>query len=81
MSDFFTQSVFFGAFLSLLFYEVGVFCKKKWKKAFLNPLLISVVLTIAFLLICKIPVAFPPVFGYNNRRKNTYSGGKFYEDF
>jgi len=55
MLDFFTESVFFGAFLSLLFYEVGVLCKRKWKKAFLNPLLISVVLTIAFLVICKIP--------------------------
>ena len=55
MLDFFTESVFFGAFLSLLVYEVGVLCKRKWKKAFLNPLLISVVLTIAFLVICKIP--------------------------
>lgn len=55
MLDFLTQSVFFGAFLSLLFYEVGVLCKRKWKKAFLNPLLISVVLTIAFLVILKIP--------------------------
>jgi len=55
MLDFFTESVFFGAFLSLLFYEVGVLFKRKWKKAFLNPLLISVVLTIAFLVICKIP--------------------------
>lgn len=55
MLDFLTQSVFFGAFLSLLFYEVGVLCKRKWKKDFLNPLLISVVLTIAFLVILKIP--------------------------
>lgn len=55
MLDFLTQSVFFGAFLSLLFYEVGVLCKRKWKKDFLNPLLISVVLTIAFLLIFQIP--------------------------
>lgn len=55
MLDFLTQSVFFGVFLSLLFYEVGAFCKRRWKKAFLNPLLISVVLTIAFLVICEIP--------------------------
>ena len=55
MLDFLTESVFFGAFLSLLFYEVGVLCKKKWKSAVLNPLLISVVLTILFLFILKIP--------------------------
>ena len=55
MLDFLTESVFFGAFLSLLFYEVGVLCKKKWKSAVLNPLLISVVLTILFLVILKIP--------------------------
>ena len=55
MLDFLTESVFFGAFLSLLFYEVGVLCKKKWKSAVLNPLLISVILTILFLIILKIP--------------------------
>ena len=55
MLDFLTESVFFGAFLSLFFYEVGVLCKKKWKSAVLNPLLISVVLTILFLVILKIP--------------------------
>lgn len=55
MLDFFTQSVFGGAFLSLFFYEAGVLCKRKWKKSFFNPLLISVILTILFLLICKIP--------------------------
>ena len=55
MLDFLTESVFFGVFLSLLFYEVGVLCKKKWKSAVLNPLLISVVLTILFLFILKIP--------------------------
>ena len=31
MNALFSGSVFFGAFLSLLFYEVGLFCKKKWK--------------------------------------------------
>jgi len=55
MLDFLTESVFFGAFLSLLFYEVGVLCKKKWKSAILNPLLISVILTILFLIVLKIP--------------------------
>ena len=57
MNDFLTNSVFFGAFLSLLFYEIGLWCKKKWKKAFLNPLLIAIVLTIAVLLVFKIPYA------------------------
>lgn len=55
MSDFFLESVFFGAFLSLFFYEVGLYCKKKWKAAILNPLLIAIILTIVVLIVCKIP--------------------------
>lgn len=55
MNNFFTESVFFGAFISLLFYEVGLYCKKKWKLAILNPLLIAIVLTILVLVVGKIP--------------------------
>ena len=47
MLDFLTESVYFGVFISLFFYEVGLWCKKKWKYAFLNPLLIAIILTIA----------------------------------
>lgn len=55
MEKFLTDSVFWGAVCSLLFYNVGLFCKKKWKSPLLNPLLISIVLTIALLLVLKIP--------------------------
>lgn len=31
--EFFNESVFFGVFFSLLSYEIGIWCKKKWKIA------------------------------------------------
>ncbi|HEY9574620.1 MAG TPA: LrgB family protein [Lachnospiraceae bacterium] len=40
------NSLFFGVFISLFAYEVGLLLKKKLKWAFLNPLLISIVLVI-----------------------------------
>lgn len=55
MNDFLTNSTFFGAFLSLAFYEVGVRCKKRWKAAIVNPLLIAVILTILTLVFFKVP--------------------------
>lgn len=51
MVDFLTHSVFFGAFISLLFYEFGLTLKRRFKKAIFNPLLIAIVLTIAVLVI------------------------------
>ena len=51
MLDFLTQSVFFGAFISLLFYELGLTLKRRFKKAIFNPLLIAIILTIAVLVI------------------------------
>ncbi len=54
MSDFLVQSVFFGAFLSLISYETGLFIKKKLKLTVFNPLLIAVVITVAVLLIFDI---------------------------
>ena len=47
---FFEQSVFFGVSVSLAAYGIGVLLQKKFKFALFNPLLISVVLTIAVLL-------------------------------
>lgn len=44
-----TQSVFFGALLSLCAYEAGVIIRKKWNIAIFNPLLIAVILIIAVL--------------------------------
>ena len=46
---FFEQSVFFGVSVSLAAYGIGVLLQKKFKFALFNPLLISVVLTIAVL--------------------------------
>lgn len=54
MFDSLTQSVYFGAFCSLLFYEIGVSLKKKLNYAIVNPILISVALTIALLAVCNI---------------------------
>lgn len=55
MLDFLTQSVFFGAVLSLAAYEIGLYCKKRWKKALFNPLLIGVILVVAVLAVLRIP--------------------------
>ena len=55
MLDFLTQSVFFGAVLSLAAYEIGLYCKKRWKKALFNPLLIAVILVVAVLAVLRIP--------------------------
>jgi predicted murein hydrolase (TIGR00659 family) len=51
---FFEQSVFFGVSVSLAAYGIGVLLQKKFKFALFNPLLISVVLTIAVLLTAHI---------------------------
>lgn len=48
MSDFFENSVFFGVFISLTGYEIGLLMKRKWKKAIFNPLLISIL----FVMLC-----------------------------
>ena len=50
MSNFLENSVFFGVFISIITYEIGVFIKKKLKLAIFNPLLISIALIIIFLL-------------------------------
>lgn len=54
MSSFLENSVFFGVFISIITYEVGVLIKKKLKLAIFNPLLISIALIIVFLLIFHI---------------------------
>ena len=50
MSNFLENSVFFGVFISVITYEIGVLIKKKLKLAIFNPLLISIALIIVFLL-------------------------------
>lgn len=55
MKDFFYNSVFFGAAISILTYEFGVLLKKKFKFALLNPLLISIIAVIIILVVFDIP--------------------------
>ena len=50
MSNFLENSVFFGVFICIITYEIGVLIKKKLKLAIFNPLLISIALIIVFLL-------------------------------
>ena len=50
----FTNSLFFGAAISLLAYEVGLLLRKKFKKAIFNPLLIGILCVIGVLAICNI---------------------------
>ncbi len=50
MSNFLENSVFFGVFISIITYEIGVLIKKKLKLAIFNPHLISIALIILFLL-------------------------------
>ena len=57
MVDMLTGSVFFGAFISLAFYEVGLACRRRWKLAVLNPLLIAICLTILLVRACGIDYA------------------------
>ncbi len=49
MFDFLENSAFFGVAISVVSYGIGILLKKKFKLAVLNPLLISIVITIAFL--------------------------------
>ncbi len=48
------ESTFMGAVISLAAYFAGMYLRKKWDRSFLNPLLISIVITIIFVIICKI---------------------------
>ena len=44
MNDIFANSATIGVVISLIAYAIGSFLKNKTKKAFVNPLLISIVL-------------------------------------
>jgi predicted murein hydrolase (TIGR00659 family) len=54
MKEVIANSVYFGAALCLLSYIAGISIKKKLKLAILNPLLVSIVIVIAVLLIFNI---------------------------
>lgn len=49
MSEFLAGSLFFGAGITLLFYEVGLLIKGRFKLAILNPLLIAAICVIVLL--------------------------------
>ncbi len=54
MSDILSSAAFFGVMISILTYEFGLWLKQKTKLALCNPLLISIILTIATLLFLRI---------------------------
>ena len=54
MTELFETSVFFGVVISLAGYELGLFLKRKFKKAVFNPLLISILFVMAFLGIFRV---------------------------
>lgn len=51
MTDFFEKSAYFGVLISLASYCFGIFLRKKLKSPVINPLLISVIITIAVILL------------------------------
>jgi len=54
MNEMLSESLFFGMIVSLLAYKIGFEIQKKWKKVYLNPLLIAIILVIVFLLLTGI---------------------------
>lgn len=54
MNEILADSVFFGMFLTLFCYQIGVFVKRKVKIALATPLLVAVVLIIGILLVFRI---------------------------
>lgn len=54
MSEIIENSVFFGAAISLLAYELGLILKKKFKLAIFNPLLISILCVMGALMVLDV---------------------------
>lgn len=54
MSGIWKESLFLGVFLSIAAYETGMWMKKKWKLAVFHPLLISILMVMAILLVTKV---------------------------
>lgn len=51
MREFIENSVFFGVMITFLSYGIGMIMKKKFKSAICNPLLVSIVLILIFLIV------------------------------
>ena len=64
MNEFWQTSTFFGMFITLFFYGVGLALKQKVKHPLVNPMLLAIVFTIASLKIFNIEYA-----AYNNSAK------------
>ena len=65
MSNFLSNSIFFGVLLCLLAYQVGVFLRQKTKIAAFNPLLISIIIVIFVLVM------------FNIKFEDFYKGSKY----
>lgn len=65
MSNFLSNSIFFGVLLCLLSYQAGVFLRQKTKIAAFNPLLISIIIVIFVLVM------------FNIKFEDFYKGSKY----
>lgn len=54
MKELLTESVYFGVTISIVSYEIGLFLKKKLKWGILNPLLVSILFVVGFLILFDI---------------------------
>lgn len=54
MTEMIENSVFFGAAISLLTYELGLILKKKFKLAIFNPLLIAILCVMGALMVLDV---------------------------
>ncbi|MBM6839230.1 LrgB family protein, partial [Clostridium saudiense] len=52
--DIFTNNMFFGLFISLIAFEIGLIIYRKTKLPIFNPLLIAIILVIGFLKVFNI---------------------------
>ena len=55
MAEFLMQFSLFPLVLTILCYQVGLWCQKKWKSPLLNPILIGMLLVIGVLLLTGVP--------------------------
>ena len=54
MKELLTESVYFGVTISIVSYGIGLFLKKKLKWGILNPLLVSILFVVGFLILFDI---------------------------
>lgn len=64
MKELLCSSIFFGVMISIIGYEIGLFLKKKFRKAVFNPLLISIMFVMVVLVAFRVDYK-----SYNNGAK------------